>query len=175
MLAKKNDSLSVVDFGGSLGTTYFQNKYVLDQIKNVSWSIIEQGNFVECGKKYFQDKRLKFYENFEQCLKKERPNILVLSSVLPYLEKPYKFIEDVLNKGFEYILIDRTPFVQCKDRLTVQRVNPKIYKASYPCWFFDEKKMMKILSRKYRLISEFSGVDEANIKSEHKGMLFVRK
>jgi len=175
LLAKRNDSLFVVDFGGSLGTTYFQNKYILDQIKNVSWNIIEQKNFVKCGKKYFQDEELKFYENFEQCLKKKRPNLLILSSVLPYLEKPYRFIEEILKKDFEYILIDRTPFIQGKDRLTIQKVNPRIYTASYPCWFFNEKKMLEILSRKYKLISEFAGLDKANIKSEHKGFLFVRK
>ena len=175
LLAKKNDSLSIIDFGGSLGTTYFQNKEVLDEIKNVDWCILEQKNFTDCGKKHFQDKRLKFYDNFDECLKKENPNLIILSSVLPYVEKPYELIDNILNMGFEYILIDRTPFVKGNDRLTIQRVNPRIYPASYPCWFLSEAKLLKLFDKKYTLISKFSALDESNSRFRHKGMLFVKK
>lgn len=175
LLAKKKDSLSVVDFGGSLGTTYFQNKEILDQIKNVRWSIIEQENFIDCGKENFEDKRLKFYKNFKECLEKEKPNILILSSVLQYLEKPYEFIETILKENFEYILIDRTPFVEGKDRITVQKVNPKIYRASYPCWFFNKRQMINIFLKKYSLVESFYCLDKSNIPSEFRGFVFKIK
>ena len=175
LLAKKNESLSVLDFGGSLGTTYFQNKESLDRMKKVRWNIVEQKNFVDCGEKYFQDEELRFYDSIGSCLKKERPNLLILSSVLPYIEYPYEFIKNVLDMNFEYVLVDRTPFVQGEDRLTIQRVNPRIYRASYPCWMFDEKKFITIFSAKYKLVSEFSALDESNAEFKHKGMLFARK
>ena len=172
LLAKKANSLSVIDFGGSLGTTYFQNKAILNEIKAVSWSVIEQKNFVKCGGGNFQDERLKFYGNFGKCLEKESPNILILSGVLQYLEKPYEFIEKVLNKKFEYILIDRTPFVSGRNRITVQRVNPRIYSASYPCWFFNEKQVIDLFLKKYSLVGSFHCLDASNISSKFKGFLF---
>jgi len=174
LLSKKNNSLFILDFGGSLGSTYFQNKKFLDKIKDVKYSIVEQKNFVETGKKYFQDNQLKFYENIDECLKKENPNTIILSSVLQYLEEPYKFLKSILNKKFEIIVIDRTPFIQNKDRITIQKVNPKIYNASYPCWFFNEEKFKKLFIG-YELIEEFDTVDKANIKSKFKGLLYVKK
>jgi putative methyltransferase (TIGR04325 family) len=175
LLARERDSLSVIDFGGSLGTTYFQNKGILDKIKKVSWNIIEQRNFVECGKKYFQDEKLKFYEDFGQCLKKEQPNILILSNVLQYLENPKEFVKEILNMGFEYILIDRTPVVKGCDRLTVQKVNPKIYEASYPCWFFNEDSLISHFLGRYDLVEEFNCPDNSNIPSEFKGFILKKK
>ena len=84
---KSKGELRVLDFGGSLGSTYFQNKKFLDEIDEVSWGIVEQKHFVDVGKKDFQDSRLKFYYDIETCKKEQNPNILVLSSVLQYIKK----------------------------------------------------------------------------------------
>jgi putative methyltransferase (TIGR04325 family) len=77
-------------------------------------------------------------------------------------------------KNPEYIIIDRTPFVKGNDRITVQTVNPKIYKGSYPCWFFDEEKFISSLTREYKLVLEFDALDKANISSEFKGFIFQK-
>ena len=42
--------VKVLDFGGSLGSTYYQNKKFLDKFRDVSWSIVEQKHFVDVGK-----------------------------------------------------------------------------------------------------------------------------
>lgn len=176
MLAKNNGVIDVVDFGGSLGSTYFQNKKFLDEIKEVNWSIIEQKNFVECGKKNFQDKRLKFYYDFDE-ISKKNPNLLILSSVLQYLDNPYKLLKDFLSEDFEFVVIDRTPFFEGRERITIQKVNPKNYEATYPCRFFEEKNFFKLFEKKYRLIEEFDGeIDKPNIKkTKFKGFLFKRR
>src|SRR3954462_15124415 len=46
---KKINELSVVDFGGSLGSSYFQNKMYLRTLKKLRWNVVEQKNFVEAG------------------------------------------------------------------------------------------------------------------------------
>src|SRR4030066_2158784 len=47
-IASPNDNrLSLLDFGGSLGTTYFQNVKFLNHLKELSWSIVEQEKFVK--------------------------------------------------------------------------------------------------------------------------------
>jgi putative methyltransferase (TIGR04325 family) len=137
---KKNGTLTVLDFGGSLGSSYFQNKEFLSSIPVLQWSIVEQPHFVECGKKYFQDESLKFYYTLEECMEAQQPDVLVLSSVLPYLERPYEWIEKFISLDIPNIIIDRTPFIEgLEDVLTVQTVPEEIYSASYPAWFFGER------------------------------------
>ncbi|HIP60849.1 MAG TPA: methyltransferase, TIGR04325 family [Campylobacterales bacterium] len=175
MLAYK-ERLNVLDFGGSLGSTYFQNKKFLDELDNVSWSIVEQEHFVDVGKKEFEDNRLRFYHTVDESVAIQQPNVLLLSSVLQYLEKPYEMLDEILGNDFEYILIDRTPFSrQQKDIIKMQVVPEYIYKASYPCWFFDEGYFNKYFIEKgYRLIESFDGADGKSQDYYFKGMIWKK-
>ena len=101
--------------------------------------------------------------------------MVFFSSVLQYIEKPYELLEQIKLKGIKYILIDRTPFIKGKDRITIQKVHPKIYKARYPCWFFNKSKFLKSFIDKYELIMEFESLDKANINSEFRGFIFKRQ
>jgi putative methyltransferase (TIGR04325 family) len=163
--AQNKGELNIIDFGGALGTTYFQNKKFLDTIPKVRWNIVEQKHFVDEGKKFFEDDVLKFYYDIENCLKETSANTILFSSVIQYLESPYKFLQDIKNIGFEFILFDRTPFVDREeDLLTVQKVPPEIYPASYPCWFFSKRKFYSFFEKDYDIIAKFeSPFDKANI------------
>ena len=61
----------------------------------------------------------------------------------------------------------------------MQVVDPMIYEASYPCWFFDSNKIISLLSDCYEMIVEFGSVGE-NISINKvgygvdKGMIFRR-
>lgn len=180
-IALENDGkLSILDFGGSLGSSYYQCKDFLGDIKELHWSIVEQPNFVECGKQYFENDQLKFYEDIETCLQYQKPDVILLSSVIQYLEKPYEFLEDLLEFDFSYILIDRTIFLmQGKISLAIHIVNPSIYKASIPTWFLDLKNILKILLSKYDLIlsfDSFSGkISWNNNLIEDKGFFYKKR
>ena len=39
--ARNNGKLNVLDYGGSLGSSYFQNKRFLDSISGIHWCIVE--------------------------------------------------------------------------------------------------------------------------------------
>lgn len=148
--------LTVIDFGGSLGSTYYQNKEFLKSCKSVTWCIVEQAHFVDCGKQFFEDDVLKFYHTMEACMAQHKPNVLVLSSVLQYLDKPYEWLAGFLQLEIPYIIIDRTAFVNAAhDVLTIQQVPNDIYKATYPAWFFAKQKLEAVLLKKYKLISYF--------------------
>ena len=152
---ESNEKLCVLDFGGSLGSTYYQNKEFLSSLKELQWCIVEQANFVDCGKKYFENDQLKFYRTVEDCMAECKPNVLVLSSVLQYLEKPREWIEKFLELGIPYILIDRTAFIERDDDiLTIQQVPQHIYKASYPSWFFGYSTLKKFANG-YNLVARF--------------------
>ncbi len=168
-------NLKVLDYGGSLGSSYYQNKIFLDTLNTLSWCIIEQPNFVEVGNEFFADEKLHFFNSLEECLELHNVNIVILSSVLQYLENPYWVLNQINKANIKYVCIDRTPFIRGKDRITIQKVNPKIYEARYPCWFFNKLKFVNFFKNDYELIFEFDAIDNANIKSEFKGFLFKKK
>ncbi len=170
----KTGKLKVLDFGGSLGSTYYQNKKFLDEIENLSWSIVEQKHFIKAGKENFENNRLKFYYTIEECMEKENPNVLLLSGVLQYIEKPYKLLDEILKYKFDYILIDRMPFsLNNKDKIKLQIVPTNIYKASYPCWFFDEQNFKKYINSKgFNIVEEFEALDGSSNEYIFKGMIW---
>jgi putative methyltransferase (TIGR04325 family) len=131
--AQDSGRLSVLDFGGSLGSSYFQNRQLLKDIKDVRWSIIEQAHFVKAGKQHLQDEQLRFYEAIDECVKAEKPNVVLLSSALQYVEKPYEILESLSEIGAILFIVDRTPFwSENTESLVIQQVPPRIYPASYP-------------------------------------------
>jgi len=169
--AQSQGKLNVLDFGGSLGTTYFQNRKFLKCLPEVRWNIVEQPDHVEVGKALFQNSELRFYFTIEECLNDTSPSALILSSVLHYLEEPYSFLEKVLSLGFRYMIFDRTLFLNqdLPDRLTVQKISPNIYEASVPCWQLNLQKFLSYFKSKYELVAEFEGFQEG------KGFIFALK
>lgn len=173
---QSNGLLNLIDFGGSLGSTFLQNRKFLNTLPRLSWNIVEQGHFVKAGKRLFKEGAVKFFGDMETCLKQENPNTILFSSVLQYLEDPYATLEKVNTLGFEFVLIDRTPFIaRGPERLTVQRVPSSIYPASYPCWFFDRRKFYNALEPYYQVIEIFGSLDTANIPSFFEGCILRRK
>ena len=164
--AQDGGKLNVLDFGGSLGSTYFQNRRFLDTLADVQWSIVEQKAFVEVGKEQFEDDVLKFYHDMDACLQHRSPNTILFSSVIQYLKDPYDVLDRVKCLRFEYILFDRTPFVPGeRDRLTLQKVPKKIYPAGYPCRFFAKDRFRALFQDEYNVIAEFESLDRSNIPS----------
>ena len=47
--ARNGGVLNVMDFGGSFGSTYFQNKAFLRCLPSVRWNIVEQPKHVQAG------------------------------------------------------------------------------------------------------------------------------
>lgn len=139
------NQLNVLDFGGSLGSTYYQVRDVIPPAVQLYWSVVEQENYVRCGQQFFEDEILKFHFTIEESMADRQADVLLLSSVVQYLEKPHEFLEGIRQYNFKYILIDRTAFVKGErdDRLTLQVVPPDIYEAHYPAWFFNEKRFLE--------------------------------
>jgi len=151
-----NNSLSLIDFGGSLGSQYFQYKRFFEGV-DINWMVVEQSHFVDCGKKEIADEQqLHFFYTIEEALMYKKADTIVLSSVLPYIKDPFGMIQKIMSYEFEYIIIDRNPFIDMnKDLITVQIVPEFVYKASYPSWFFQKQKFLDLFKHKYTIIKEF--------------------
>ena len=173
--AEHEGALRVLDFGGSLGSFYFQHRKHFQHLKQVRWSVVEQAHYVACGREDFQDDVLRFYETVEKCQTEGTVDVVLCSSVLEYLEKPYDVLADLANSGAPYVLLDRTPFITGEeDRLTVQHVPPSIYRASYPAWFFSYERFLRVVNDiGCRVEVEFQGEDDVGI-GKFKGVLLAR-
>jgi len=173
--------LSVLDFGGSLGSTYFQCREFLGGLPQVRWSVVEQPAHVACGQTEFQDEVLKFYYSATDCLEHERPNVLLLSSVLAYLKDPYEMLQGLIAKGIPRIILDRLGIIGGgADRLTLETVPASIYPATYPAWFFSEEKILSCFASSYSLVTDFVGAESQWYKLDgadiaFKGYIFEAK
>lgn len=176
--AQYGGALDVLDFGGSLGTTFFQNRAFLSRLPHVRWNIVEQPRHVEIGKEWFEDDQLKFYLRVEDCLAATQPNVVILSSVLQYLQNPYKDLCELMQSGCNHIIIDRTPFwLGPTDRLCVQHVPENIYPGSYPSWIFSMERFRSHLKEPWRVVAEFDSPDKliGPIHFSYRGMIITRR
>lgn len=176
--AQSGGTLNVLDFGGSLGSTYFQNRAFLDQVENVRWNIVEQPHYVAVGRRDFQDERLRFFESIEECVSETQPNIVIVSGVLQYLERPYEILKKLVAVNTNNIILDRTPFWDgAEDRLCVQRVPPRIYCASYPSWIFSRAHFIAELSGSgFAVVADFSNNDREKgpVTVTYRGIILSR-
>lgn len=155
--ARHAGELSVLDFGGSLGSTFFQNRALLAPLRSVRWGIVEQPAFVAAGRKYVQDERLRFYDSIDDCITDARPNVVLLSSTIQYLEDPYAVLRSLAGAGASVVVLDRTPFSDDgRERIVIQQVPPSIYPASYPMRIVSMASVLAALRPSYRLAASFA-------------------
>lgn len=172
---ENGNSLKVLDFGGALGSHYFQNKKFLQPIKIKKWTVVEQKHYIDVGNKKIADGILSFAYSIEDV---NNADVLILSAVLQYFPNPYEWLEKFIAKKIPYIVLDRTAFsTEGRDRLTLQKVPPEIYEAQYPAWFLDKSKVFSVIQKEYELIAEFQDTIDVieEIPSEYKGALFRLK
>tara|TARA_B000000460_G_C21505806_1_gene388506 strand:+ start:368 stop:1186 length:819 start_codon:yes stop_codon:yes gene_type:complete len=176
--ARNSGLLCVLDMGGSLGTTYFQNNKFLNEINLSSWNIVEQPKYVKAGKTYFEDEKLIFFDSIENCLETCTPNVILISSSLQYMIDPYAIINSLCNIGADAIILDRTIINNYKsNKIYVQHAMPSIG-GSYPCYSISESWLFDLLNETYDLIESFDSLsfhELINIDSTFKGYIFYKK
>lgn len=149
--------LSVLDMGGSLGSIYFHYRNLLSDI-GADWCVVEQKHFVDRGRKVVPE--VEFFYSVDEAVNEEnKPNTLLLSSVLMYLDEPYKMLKSMLKHVFEYVIIDESAFFtgeEEKDQIMLQHVPASIYEAVYPTHIFGLNKFRKFWDKcGYEIIWEW--------------------
>jgi putative methyltransferase (TIGR04325 family) len=161
---KNNNKLTLIDFGGSLGTSYYQNISYLSHLTELNWCIIEQPQFVAAGKNAFENEHVKFYDSLEGCFAVHpQPDLVLLSSSLQYMSDPYMVLKMIQAFNVPYLLLDLIGYNDKKqDRITIQNIPPVFYgiEASYPCMFFNRDKLESQLSENYRKVFDFISEQE---------------
>ena len=173
------DPLEVVDFGGSLGSTYRQCKPFLDGV-SLRWYVIEQTSFVDKGRDEFATDELKFFGSVSEVPQLGEHAVILAASVLQYLEDPTATMDELSELPARHLIIDRTPLGnQEQHRLCIQYVPAQIYEASYPCWILSKSRFLSRLSATWRLVAEYpcpeghSSTDEG-LPFEFRGLILER-
>jgi len=141
---QKAACLNVLDFGGSFGSTYFQNYSVLKNKNKFNWAIVEQEKIVKYAKKFKLENNLSFHLSIKNYMTKQKPDVVLFSSVIQYLEYPYKVIYYLFKNKIKNIFFLKTPFFKNKELIKVQIVPKHIYDASYPIRIFNESNFLKL-------------------------------
>jgi putative methyltransferase (TIGR04325 family) len=176
--ARNGGRLNVLDFGGALGSSYFQGRAFWQALSDVRWNVVEQPHYVKAGQAHIQDERLHFYSTIADCLGDSKPDVVLASSVLQYVADPEKVIDDLKRLRPSTIVIDRT-IINHSDvhRIYVQHVPATIYSASYPCRSLSEASLMASMAPDYEMAADFQSLSFPalhSIDSEFKGYIFQK-
>ena len=159
--ALNSGKLDVLDFGGALGSCYFQNLNLISTLQDARWSVVEQTHYVSAGNEHLQSDSLKFYSSIESCLEENNPNVVLLSSVLQYIPNVKDIIEKINQSGIKIMILDRTPFHKGGgNKIAIQTVPKSIYEASYPLWVFSEEIFSTLLGR-WEIVAKIKNAEEA--------------
>ena len=141
-----NNIFNVIDWGGSLGSTYFQNRKLIEDLNIIyQWTVVEQEHFVTFGKAKLCDEHLNFEYNLQTVKNIEKYNCILLGSVLQYIDFADELLEQVVKLEIPYIIIERTPFGN-KDYYVIEKVRQPIYDATYPLHVIDQKNLFTFLN-----------------------------
>lgn len=173
--AEQGGRLDVVDFGGALGSTWWQYRAACADLA-VRWCVVEQPHFVAVGLEEFTGGGLSFARTLAEAGAGRAPAVILFSSVLAYLENPQALLAEATASGVRHIIIDRTPF-WCggRDWLTVQRTPLELGGGSYPAWVFDRARLLAPLAEKFDVATEWPGFDVVDSRMEYRGLHLVRK
>jgi hypothetical protein len=149
----------------------------VNRLKSIRWSVIEQAQFVECGRNEFQNENLKFYTNIDECLANEKVDVVFLSSVLQYLESPHATLSTLTQTGAPYFLIDRTPMHSgAVDRLSIQGVPKNIFPATLAAYIFSEENINLTMAKSsYVRNLHFSCKEDAQNNVDFIGILYGKE
>lgn len=151
----QNQRLCVLDFGGSLGSTYFQHRAMLGA-SQMDWRIVEQEHFVKWGQENIKEASLSFHKNLKSACNHGVPDVVLFSGVIQYLKDPWSFIQEAYEQGINYLLLDLTlAWDEGRHQICKQIVPDSIYKASYPVRCFDWQILLKELQPYYHKIADF--------------------
>lgn len=151
------DSLRVLDFGGSLGSTYWRHRKDLPSGDTLVWDVVEQPGFVAAGRAHLSGERLRFFSDVREAGAAAHHDVLLCSCVLQYLEDPDRVLAEWLRTDIPYLLLNNLPLhADGPDRLRVQHVPPSIYPGSYPVRFFNRADFLARLEPDYEVLSEFA-------------------
>ncbi|MBL8202087.1 MAG: methyltransferase, TIGR04325 family [Chromatiales bacterium] len=161
----------IIDFGGGLGGTWINNRDILPP--GVRFTVIEQPSFCEAGRRIAADHGLpvQFSTSVEALGEQGKPDVVIFSGVLSYVEDWERIVAAVLRLEPANIVVDRQILTAedgyvCTQRVTGYYARP----VSYPLRVFNEERFVAAFAGygiRQRWVSDFDPPD-------HLGFHFVK-
>lgn len=157
---KEEGSLRVLDFGGSLGSSFRACQPWLTDLEEVAWGVVEQPLFVNRGRERHSTENLRFFDSIAECVSSIKPNLILISGVLMYVDQPWSILEELGDSGANTLVIDRTLLTRGSDPLIyVEHVHMPAYSASYPCHCLPQPTLVAALTQRFNILQEFQPLD----------------
>lgn len=174
--ARRGGELRVLDFGGALGSLYFQHRNLWRGAVAIKWAVVEQGMFVEAGTREFATAELSFHPDIAGAVRACAPTVALLSGVVGWVEDPHALLDEIVRQDFAAVVLDRCALIPgTRDRLTVQHVPAHVYPATYPAWLMSRAGLVRHFADRYELRSEFAGQDMPAGGASFGGFYFERR
>lgn len=146
----KGRIVRVLDIGGSLGSTWFQNKKYLADLTQLEYVIAEQDHFAVYGHENLEDDTLKFIKSTDKWEDMGLFDMIVLSASLQYIPCWEETIARIRQAKPRYVILDRL-LVSDRRRICVETVPEEIYQSSYPLVIFDKNEVLSFFGDDYRV------------------------
>ena len=106
---RNGSTLRVIDFGGALGSHYYQYKAFRQDLKDVSWALVEQSGMVEIGNREFANSSLMFFDTISEATSAVKPHVAMASGSLCYVPDPQGVLEGLAKSNADVFILDRVP------------------------------------------------------------------
>lgn len=149
-------AVRVLDIGGGLGSSYWQNK---DHLKadSIEWHVVEREELITLART-LPEHPVRYRSDLKTALT-EPWDAIVLSSVLQYLTEPHALLRQVSTSDCNAVIIDRTPMHPGgEDIACIQHVPAHIYPGSYPAWILSSTRINEDLSSR-RITQRIPGIE----------------
>ena len=171
---RSGSSLKVLDWGGSFGSTYRQNKGLIEAAGiDLTWVVVEQKHLAEIGTTEFQTENLLFASDLEELTQGDY-DLVILASSICYVRDPEKILSQILRLKPAAIAFDRTPVTShSTSDIGIQSVSSSIYRSSYPIRAFAADFLENSLSSEFTKVSEWICELQPDPKTVSKGFFFI--
>ena len=137
--------LRILDFGGGGGDYFYQFQKFVPHI-DFDWTVVETPALAEAMQQKHggESQKIRWVGSIE--MTDEKYDLVLCSSVLQYLEKPFEILEALVKKS-QFVIINRIPLIKTADNfVALQRILTKKKRGSYPAHFFSENSFLETLS-----------------------------
>lgn len=137
----KENRISILDFGGGLGSTYISVMAACADEQVVDYRVVDSKNICQAGKKCFKDNaHLHFYDHLTDEIQKV--DIICLSSSIQYVEDWKGLLKGLTKYDPQYILLADLPAGDIPTYATVQNY----YESRIPHWFFNVTEVIETMT-----------------------------
>ncbi|MFZ0607368.1 MAG: methyltransferase, TIGR04325 family [Xanthobacteraceae bacterium] len=174
LAAARHRTLNVIDFGGGLGSNYYQHRKLLCALPGppVSWNVVERAALAKVGAAQFQTPELRFHADLAEVRTDDA--VLLFTGSLQYVADAFGLLERAV-RDIDIVAIDRLYVSAASDHAAfVQHLDSRRFGlVTLPMWCFAKTALIGWFeARGFALVEQFLISRERPF--EFCGMLFMR-